>query len=360
MDTKRAIRFAVAIPVIVTGVFSIWLISSLNRLETPQPSGKHAVGRVRLNLKDDQRLEQFDPQHPREVIVEVWYPAKIGSGEAGKYFPELTEVSQALVDSGEISTVEAWALSLVSSHHHLQAPFADIPAACPVVLLSPGNATNVEFYTLIGDELASRGYVVLGLNHPYDVGAVRLSDGSIASYRERAFADHPALRARMNERVADVRFVFDSLVGINSQHKILAGRLDLTRVGVVGHSLGGMTAAEFCVVDDRPKICVNFDGLYGGNPYGASSDANAPRQPYMYIGKERTIDDRTRKLLESHSNAQLVSVPNATHETFTDGSLFKPTLWPWDKTTLRTLDDWRPQFVDFLDQHLKILSSGPR
>jgi hypothetical protein len=41
---------------------------------------------------------------------------------------------------------------------------------------------------------------------------------------------------------------------------MLAGRLDLTALGVFGHSLGGNAALEFCRKDDRCKVAVNLDG----------------------------------------------------------------------------------------------------
>ena len=52
----------------------------------------------------------------------------------------------------------------------------------PVIILSPGNGTNIEFYASLASEIASHGYIVAGLNHPYDVPAVELSNGDIAPY----------------------------------------------------------------------------------------------------------------------------------------------------------------------------------
>lgn len=340
--------------VLFVAIAVTWFALSLNRLETPPPLGLHSVGRVRINLIDDQRPERFKLERRREVIIEAWYPAKKGSGVTCPYFPELAAISGALVESGQLSSIESWGLSQVRSHAQCNAEFAAVVPPCPVVLLSPGNATNVELYSAIGEELASRGYIVLGVNHPYDVGAVRLHDGFIANYQQREFGDQAALRSRMLERVADIRFLFDSLVAINAGDHVLSGHLDLSRIAVIGHSLGGLTAAEFCAVDTRPIACVNLDGLYFDNPYGASAAAKAPPQPFLYLGKEKTINDRTRELLARHKNAKLVGVAEATHESFQDGCLFEPTLRPWDQKSRRTLERWRSQLVEFLDAHLML------
>ena len=155
-----------------------------------------------------------------------------------------------------------------------------------MIVLSPGNSTNVEFYSVYGEELASRGFVVFGVNHPYDVGGVRLSDGSVSTYRERPQGDQEALAARMIERRADVRFLVDCLTALNEGDGLLAQHLDLAKIGIIGDSLGGMTAAEACTADARFAACINIDGLHAGNPYAARTDATPPPQPFTYIGKD--------------------------------------------------------------------------
>ena len=130
----------------------------------------------------------------------------------------------------------------------------------PVVLLSPGNATNVEFYSALAEDLASHGFVVIGLDHPYQVAAVAL-DADVAVYP----GDPPLAQAaqvteaRIDQRVADLAFVLDRLdagaIGLGA----LAGHLDLSRIGVMGHSNGGVAAAQACL-DSRIDACLNIDG----------------------------------------------------------------------------------------------------
>ena len=56
------------------------------------------------------------------------------------------------------------------------------------------------------------------------------------------------------------------------------GRLDMQRVGVVGHSLGGATAAQFCHDDPRCKAGIDIDGMPFGNVI-----QDGLHQPFFFI-----------------------------------------------------------------------------
>jgi pimeloyl-ACP methyl ester carboxylesterase len=353
VDKRRLFRIgAVALAAVVL-VAAVWVLGMAGRLGLPAPTGQYAVGRTRMSWVDANRRELLQPDGKREVIAEVWYPAKQGTGSACAYFPELAEVSAKMIDAGQLQSIEATGLVWVRCHGLADAEFADVNAACPVIVLSPGNGTNVEFYAAYGEELASRGFVVFGVNHPYDVSGVRLTDGSVATYRQRKPGDPEALRSRMHERVADVRFLVDRLADVNEQHSRLARRLDLGRIGVMGHSLGGMTAGEACRADDRFVAGLNIDGLHGGNPFFAGKDETPPRQPFAYIGKERTIEAHTRELMAASPRGLLVSVPDARHMDFADVDLFLPAVNPFERSALRVLMCSREQVVRFFEKWLR-------
>lgn len=352
MRIKRTLRIGLSVTLLTVLLAGIWSFASFGRLAIPPISGPHAVGRLRFSWSDAARREHFVPQALREIVAEVWYPAKPGSGQRGAYFPELATIAEPLVETGELSYVEAWALTSVAAQERTNAEFANLDSSSPVIIFSPGNATNVELYSAICEDLASRGYIVFGINHPYDVGAVRLGDGTIAKYQPRTFGDNEALTMRMRERAADLRFVLDELPKVNAGTSVLAGRLDLSRVALAGHSLGGLAAAEVCASDSRPRACINVDGLQFGNPYGANKDAIAPPQPFLYLGKERTIGTRTRQLLEENHRAEIRSIANATHQSFQDGGLFVPTINPWDGRARDIVEESRQTLADFLKRHI--------
>jgi predicted dienelactone hydrolase len=56
------------------------------------------------------------------------------------------------------------------------------------------------------------------------------------------------------------------------------GRLDMTRVGVFGHSFGGAQAAQFCHDDARCKAGIDVDG----QPFGSVVQSGL-HQPFMFL-----------------------------------------------------------------------------
>lgn len=65
--------------------------------------------------------------------------------------------------------------------------------------------------------------------------------------------------------VDDQRFVYDTLEIWMTNDPLLRGRLDLTRLGSLGHSFDGATALEVCRIDMRCRAAVNLDGGHYGD-----------------------------------------------------------------------------------------------
>ncbi len=349
--SRRRLFGLVAGTVGVLGV--VWVAGTVMRLHVPRPSGPHAVGRTRLAWVDRARPERHHPPNKREVIVEVWYPAKEHSGASCAYVPELGAISADLVQSGQLTSLEVWGLGRVGANERADAQFVEMSAPCPVVLFSPGNSTNVEFYAAYGEDLASHGFVVFGINHPYDVTGVRLRDNSVAVYAERPPDDREALAVRIDERVADVRFLVDRLQELDGDDGLFSHRLDLAHVGIMGHSLGGITAAVASAADARLVACVNVDGLMAGGPYAVRPDGKVPAQPFAYIGKERTISEKTARLVKDNPRGSLVVVQGVSHQDFIDSASFQPALNPFDGTARRALSEAGRATREFFEKQLR-------
>jgi predicted dienelactone hydrolase len=160
-------KFTAALLAVLALLLAALAASLYEQLDLPAPTGAYAVGRTAFAWVDPDRAESLTPDEAdrREVPVVVWYPAQAGTGESAAYFPGLETVAPTLAASGEVSALEVWGLRHIRSVERLNAVPAEGPF--PVLLLSPGNGTNVEFYAALAGELASQGYVVVGLNHPY-------------------------------------------------------------------------------------------------------------------------------------------------------------------------------------------------
>lgn len=111
--------------------------------------------------------------------------------------------------------------------------------AAPVVVFSHGLGGNREGSSFLGRHWAARGYVAVFLQHPGSDDGIwkgQPAGQRVAAMRAAASAGNFQLR------VGDVSAALDQLTRWNAQtgHP-LSGRLDLTRVGMSGHSFGAVT-----------------------------------------------------------------------------------------------------------------------
>ncbi|WP_274914029.1 alpha/beta hydrolase family protein [Streptomyces sp. WZ-12] len=248
-------------------------------LTLPAPTGPYPVGTVALHLTDHHRPDPWVAQRPyRELMVSVRYPA---TRDAGRFprVPQLTAVEAAAFDrlgnfadhvpAGKV----AWGATL--THAHRGAPVARPDGRrLPVVLYSPGAGDPRSFGSALCDELASRGYAVVTLDHPYEAPAVEFPDGRVARSVMRAELAKAQRTGRITAllekvaavRVADARFVLDQLARGGADSALpteLRGALDPSAVGMFGQSAGGFTAVQTMHDDPRIRAAVNMDGVMG-------------------------------------------------------------------------------------------------
>ncbi len=114
----------------------------------------------------------------------------------------------------------------------------------PVVIFSHGAELSKDSYGYLGRFWAENGYVVIHPTH-LDDGAIYIKhgllrvSGSWVPYTkegEDAVVDSPGIN-----RPLDVSFLIDSLPALGRSVPELGARMDLTRIGVAGHSFGAST-----------------------------------------------------------------------------------------------------------------------
>jgi dienelactone hydrolase len=175
----------------------------------------------------------------------------------------------------------------VRTHSMSDAKISDQQPSYPVIVMRAGLSGLVAGYTSLAEDLASHGYVVVGFDAPYRSSVVVSPDGRVierAPQNNLDDLDGPEQEQRALELVqawsADIGFALDQLARLNESDlsgKFL-GRLDLQRVGVFGHSLGGATALQFCHDDGRCKAGIDVDGAPLGNVI-----AEGVTQPFMFL-----------------------------------------------------------------------------
>lgn len=225
-----------------------------DRLVLPKPTGPHPVGREVLHLVDQSRTDPWVPTGPRELMVSVWYPAAVKQGTRVPY--ATAEESRLMLESVGVTNVPSDILTRVRPHARSGAPPLRTNRRLPLVVVSPGFSDPRWILTTLAEDLASRGYVVVGVDHTYEGSGVTFPDGRVTGCllceRDRDFT-----QIALN-RVRDNSFVLDRLLG----HATYGRMIDHDRIGVVGHSLGGAAAAGTMLADRRVDAGVNMDGSF--------------------------------------------------------------------------------------------------
>ncbi|WP_427164221.1 alpha/beta hydrolase family protein [Streptomyces sp. C1-1] len=257
------------------------------RLTLPAPTGPHPLGTVSLHLVDRARVDPWqDSRTARELMIQLWYPA-----HAAPRHPLAPWMSPGAATVFEREQgIPSSALLLPTTHAHLAAPVDGGRCGRPVVLYSPGLRSDRSLGTVLIEELASHGYLIVAIDHTHDADQVEFPGGRVETFAITGDIDDALIAKALAVRTADTRFVLDQLTALNAGDNTdagrrplpptLAGAFDLSRVGMLGHSLGGATAAAATRADRRLSAGVNLDGSLLP-PVTAGTD-----RPFLLFGSD--------------------------------------------------------------------------
>lgn len=338
--------------------------TSLDEVTLLPPDGPYAVGQAEFTLVDQNRFElyTFDQEDKRRIAVTVYYPA----GEASNGFsppymrPQLAAAVAEAMGWDELALVER-------VHHH---SFADLPISdeqdrYPVLFFSHGSGVQKEFYTCLLQYICSYGYVVINVSHPYDEWYTLLDGDQLVSNHDpglgydwivqimtdqekallfergihppmdrqmaevlksvmrRVVSDPERLKSyyttSMHDRAEDILFLIDFLHDTNREDSYATSRLDLSRIGVAGHSLGGATAYYVCTLSDEPSFGLDIDGyLMNSHPDDLLSNS------FAFIMGDRGVDglrdrdeeDAINTIVRNNPDTSYSSMENVGHSSF--------------------------------------------
>jgi hypothetical protein len=268
----------------------------------PLPTGPFKVGRVTVHWVDHSRIEPLSPTHEyRELMVDIWYPAEPSTGVVAPYL-DVQAFEKALGEAG----FRRWfrdasdaIIGGVTTHAVVGAPFAASAGGrdqrCPVLIFSPGDGMAREVYTAQLEDLASHGYIVAAISHPYDAMLMLLPDGRSIRYDSSRWPATPTLEGvvsfnQLQWHADDIRFVLSELIHISESpqvHLPFDRFVDPERIGAFGHSFGGMAAALACQSDARIKACLDEDGEAAMQPFYLDPRGWGMDQAYMLLERAR-------------------------------------------------------------------------
>lgn len=364
------------------------------------PSGPYAIGTVTHHGVDATRREILGPRPggPRELMVQLWYPARTPAAPPGRhaaYLPDAEVVVPALERTFHLPAGALHSLRSMTTNAVDRPPAAADPARFPVVLLFSGLGGFRQAQTYLAEELASHGFVVVGVDQPYAAAAVAFPDGRVAEITDiqrmrlmvsRSYLpeDAPELQdAPPGNTVipylgGDVGFVIDELGRLDGSPDTepLAGRLDLTRIGVAGVSLGGLVAGEAIRTEGRLGAALILDAPVPRRTVDAAVTTGLS-VPTMWITRppdtmrqerERSGGWPEEEIIAHHTTMRttfdhlrapgyFVQIAHVSHLDFTDAPSWSPaTRWlrltgpAGGRRAHRVIDDYA---VGFFARHLK-------
>ncbi len=206
-----------------------------NRIDTVTPSapelaayGAQAIGVRTIQVTDRNRPDILNTKegglvarYDRTLTLEVWYPASDARAGGGEYRGVITREPSIVVTLNGRAVRDA-------------APAA---GPFPLVIISHGYPGNRYLMSHLGENLASKGFVTVSIDH-----------------KDSTYDDQKAFGSTLYNRSFDQLFVLNEMARLGSVGAVgrnfssassaestgfLAGLVDATRAGIVGYSMGG-------------------------------------------------------------------------------------------------------------------------
>lgn len=354
----------------------------------PNLTGEHRVGLITVEWQNSSRDGLFNFLQDRRLVAHIWHPTiKTKKNEHSLYLGnKMPYLKEAFT---QFYRVPLWLSRLllhnIESRSYAHAVLATSKQKWPVILFTHGLlGSPSDMYSVILEDLASHGYVVIGLDLPYFNFLTLHEDGKVSSsaafsaqfnamspYEQKEF-----MSKAIEVYKQDLRFAIDQLQRINKDpESVFYNRLNLDHLGIMGHSAGGTAAIEYCRVDKRCKAAVNLDGWYdhiiSPKPlpvpllmiFGEKSvEIAEPSAEYLkrkeltkeeYYEREYAIVNHKEQLCTGN-NCKMIIIPGAEHAAFGDEVLLK---WPfrsWHLGNAYTIiNQTNKEVINFFNEHLK-------
>lgn len=349
-------KIALACTLFAVSVVSLCASEELPKTLLPKPTGAYQIATQKLFLTDSLRKEKFTTRRKyREIYVKVWYPVRAEGEYEYEYFLNdyPTKVVADIFKSVGLDRDLVDLIKLTQTHS-LSEDF-ELPSGqkFPVILFNPGFYFGMsDFYTAIIENLASHGYIVCSINHPYEQPYVESSGKGAYMKRKKAQLAYLPLflmekfrsfKIDTDEEIeattrlylkklkrfdkilrrwtADNEFFISYLEKMNSSptsSSLFAG-MDLDRMGVLGQSVGGSVSGQLCLQNsERIKAGINLDCFQFGDMI------DEPLQtPFMLMQSEHypMWNLGNSVVYRNHqSDFYRTTIKNARHFAFSDAS----------------------------------------
>jgi len=255
-------------------------ITTNEPLILPQGHGPFRSSLRIAELVDKSRLDPYNKTHTRRLMVSVFSPVPVS--ECAKtvlvpYMPPVVANFESDFMHRHGYPEGMWSrfqLEVCASGPSKEERLQKYPLA----LFSPGLQTTRHFYSSLALEIASYGFTVVTIDHPYDTDVVAFPDGTVIHgglvvTPGNSNGSTASVEKALAVRAKDASFVLDTF-----------GVRDVESAVMFGHSFGGAAAANALHSDQRLKGGINLDGPIWGP--ARSTGLNNTSQAFLIFGSE--------------------------------------------------------------------------
>ncbi|KAL7939264.1 Alpha/Beta hydrolase protein [Trichoderma chlorosporum] len=251
------------------------LLSVSRAVLVPGPTGPYAVAMKELPLTDTSRPDPLDPtgkSKSRRLLVSLYLPV-----DKSRRTCPVTTVPYMTPPVAASYGQQAEQVGLPDTlYYPFEMEFCDLKklSPCgqasnknkkyPLILFDPGFEESRLIYGAMARSLASQGYVVVTIDHPFDSPAIQFPDGSIIEGVDMDPSDPTVLPKVIKVRTDDITFIINELENQKVMKPVLAdfpGTIDYSQLAIWGHSVGGATAAAVIHADKRALGGLDLDGM---------------------------------------------------------------------------------------------------
>ena len=284
--TRRRGKVGWSLLTVLLTLVTAGLVWALPLFRLPAPSGPSAIGTQVVHLDGKNQ----------PVTVQVWYPTTQREGKVASYLFD-GPVSSALAQSVGLPGFAFGHLRHLPTHAHLNA--APTAGKHPTLLFFHGLGGVRQQNTFQIEELASHGYLVVGIDMPGYAAATISGQGKVTTNTHGS----ASLSSRLSDQwVRDWatagRTVLDELLSDPQWRKLI----DADLIGAFGHSFGGATAAYLLLTEPRIKAALNMDAGIFGQPLPEQGYS----RPFFLMNTEAGLDlKRLQQQAEKLADAQI-------------------------------------------------------
>lgn len=209
--------------------------------------GDYKVGVKTIEVSNKDQLDILntkngkEARYDRKLKLELWYPAKQTTGS-----DSIVVYDEVMGSSNDPKRPIIPFTFLGRSIRN--APVVSSSGSFPLIIVSHGYLGSRYLMTYLTENLASKGYIVVAIDH-----------------MESTFRDAAGFASTLLNRSKDVLFVISEMEKINQNDQFMKGKIDVNNIGLIGYSMGGYGVLNVAGAGYSDRSLMMFGMVAGGS-----------------------------------------------------------------------------------------------